>query len=233
VNFAVRVTRTPAVHDEVAIDVLGGNGRSDSVGASAMQSEWVARVYETWWRPALFAASTGLRAPSAEDEARLVARRIAACPGPWLDLSCGPGGLTRRLACGAAGRTVVGVDTSRAMLRRARAVAPAAMLVRADAADLPFETGTFGAVANLAALDLYPDARRVIAEAARVLAAGGRWVCSTFVASRAGRRSWLSSVAGVRTPTLDDIAAWTEEAGLVALDVTEFGRYVIVGADKA
>ena len=81
------------------------------------------------------------------------------------------------------------------MLERARLAAPRATLVRADAADLPFVDATFGAIANLAALDLYPDPSRVVAEAARVLAPGGRWVCSTFV-----RRAGTLAVA----PVVDD-----------------------------
>jgi ubiquinone/menaquinone biosynthesis C-methylase UbiE len=198
-----------------------------------MQSAWLARVYDSWWRPAVFGLSTGLRMPRAKDEARLVLARLARTPGPWLDLSCGPATLTRQLVAHAEGRTVVGLDVSRAMLEQARRTAPDAVLVRADAAALPFADGAFGAVVNLAALDLYADAGQVVAESARVLARGGRWIGSTFlVERRAPLLSGLAAVAGVRTPTLDEVVAWITRAGLVRVQTTSFGRYVVAWADK-
>jgi ubiquinone/menaquinone biosynthesis C-methylase UbiE len=163
----------------------------------------------------------------------MVLARLAGTTGPWLDLSCGPGMLTRQLVAQSEGRRVVGVDLSRAMLERARTAAPSAVLVRADAASLPFGDGSFGAVVNLAALDLYPDAPRVIAESARVLARGGRWVGSTFIAKRRGAFvPALAAAAGVRTPMLDELAVWAAKAGLYRFAATPFGRYVLAWADK-
>src|SRR5207253_1129419 len=140
--------------DGVAIDVVPHRAPPASWGARAMQSAWIARIYDSWWRPAVFGLTAGLRMPRAEDETRLVLARLAGTEGPWLDLSCGPGTLTRGLLAHADGRTVVGLDLSRAMLQRARSAAPGSVLVRADAASLPFADNAFGAVANLAALDL-------------------------------------------------------------------------------
>jgi ubiquinone/menaquinone biosynthesis C-methylase UbiE len=227
------VCDAPVWVDRVAIDVVFERPPLASWGARAMQSRWLARIYDAWWRPAVFALSTNLHMPRADEEARLVLAQLAGTAGPWLDLSCGPGTLTRRLAAHSDGRRVVGVDLSRAMLERARRAAPAAVLVRADAAALPFPDGAFGAVVNLAALDLYADPARVIAESARVLACGGRWVASTFVARRrAPRLSRLAAAAGVRTPTLDELAAWAERAGLDRFTTAAFGRYVVAWADK-
>jgi ubiquinone/menaquinone biosynthesis C-methylase UbiE len=59
-------------------------------------------------------------------------------PGPTLDVACGTGYLTRHLR----GR-IVGCDQSAAMLDRARAQAPNALLVRADALALPFPDAAF------------------------------------------------------------------------------------------
>jgi ubiquinone/menaquinone biosynthesis C-methylase UbiE len=233
VKRACGVCGAPVWVDGVAIDVVFGRPPLGSWGARAMQSRWLARVYGAWWRPVVFALSTNLRMPRAQEEAGLVLAQLAGTEGPWLDLSCGPGTLTRRLAAQSDGRRVVGVDLSRAMLERARRAAPGVLLVRADAAALPFADGAFGAVVNLAALDLYPDAARVIAESARVLAGGGRWVASTFVARRrAPRVSKLAAAAGVRTPTLDELAAWAARAGLDRFTTAAFGRYVVAWADK-
>jgi ubiquinone/menaquinone biosynthesis C-methylase UbiE len=198
-----------------------------------MQSRWLARVYGRWWRPAAFGVSTGLRMPREEDETRLVLAKLAGTQGPWLDLSCGPGTLTRALVARSDGRTVVGVDLSRAMLEHARVAAPGAVLVRADAASLPFADGAFGAVVNLAALDLYSDAARVITESARVLARGGRWIGSTLIAD--GNRPFLPAlkgIAGVRTPTFDELVAWTTRASLHRLETERFGRYIVACSDK-
>jgi ubiquinone/menaquinone biosynthesis C-methylase UbiE len=219
--------------DGIAIDVIPHRLPSGSWGARAMQSAWLAGIYDSWWRPAVFGLSTGLRMPSAEAETRLVLACLEHTQGPWLDVSCGPATLTRRLLAHADGRVVVGLDLSRAMLERARRRAPGALLVRADAAALPFADGAFGAVVNLAALDLYSDPAQVVAESARVLARGGRWVASTFVVRR--RKALLQRFAGltgVRTPTIDEIVAWVAGAGLGRLETAAFGRYVVAWADK-
>jgi SAM-dependent methyltransferase len=224
----------PVRVDATAIDVIvPGDASPASWGARAMRSRWLARVYGRWWRPAVFGLSTGLRMPREKDEIRLVLSKLAATRGPWLDLSCGPGTLTSALVAHSRGREVVGLDLSRAMLEHARVAAPRAVLVRADAGALPFADGAFGAVVNLAALDLYSDAARVMSESARVLARGGRWVGSTLLAG--GQWPFLSAfqrVAGVRAPTLDELVAWTARAGLDRLETVRFGRYIVAWSDK-
>ena len=197
-----------------------------------MQSGWLARVYESVWRPVLFGLSTGFGAPSARREAQEVLRLIGEREGPWLDLSCGPGALLRHLEAASGPRTVFGVDLSRAMLQRARRAAPHATLVRADAEDLPFEDGTFGAIANLAALDLYAHPSRVVDEIARILAPGGRWVGSTFVRRAAPSAASLVPSSGVRTPSIEEVADWAKRAGLRRFGNRLFRGYAIAWADK-
>jgi ubiquinone/menaquinone biosynthesis C-methylase UbiE len=140
------------------------------------------------------------------------------------------------------------------MLARVRINAPTALCVRADAALLPFEDRTFGAVVNLAALDLYADAARVVRESARVLAPGGRWIASSFVTQdgpargqtgspsraekgpvppvRAALKRLWARAAGLHTPTEREIALYAERAGLVRFACQRFGRYVVAWADK-
>jgi ubiquinone/menaquinone biosynthesis C-methylase UbiE len=196
-----------------------------------MQSRWMARIYRRWWRPATFALSTRNGAPSASREARLVLERLEGIAGPRLDLSCGPGAFTRHLVAAAARagdeQPVFAVDLSRAMLAQVARLAPAALRVRADAADLPFADAGFGAVVNLAALDLYPDPSRAVAEAARVLRPGGRWIASSFVA-RPGTSQW----SGRGLPSEEGIAAWAAAAGLVQFQALHFRHYVLAWADK-
>ena len=97
-------------------------------------------------------------------------------PGRCLDLGCGTGVFVALLVdCG---WTVVGVDLSDDQLRvaRERVGRLAETLVRADAAALPFEDGSFDAVAAVLVhtdIDRYDLALR---EVARVLRPGGRFV---------------------------------------------------------
>ncbi len=106
-----------------------------------------------------------------------VDRRLALTGGETvLDLACGPGTLTRRLAdaVGDAG-LVVGVDLSEAMLARAtRGVrASNVALMRADATDLPLRADTVDAVCCSLCLHLVPDLETALTGIARVLRPGG------------------------------------------------------------
>jgi SAM-dependent methyltransferase len=91
-----------------------------------------------------------------------------------LDIGCG-GGRLAPLLTGAA--QVVGVDVAPAPLARARArhaSLPGFAFARMDAASLGFAEASFDAALMLDLLDALPDPAAALAEAARVLARGGR-----------------------------------------------------------
>jgi arsenite methyltransferase len=92
-----------------------------------------------------------------------------------LDLACGPGTLTRRLAR-AVGRDglVIAADLSVPMLARAARSTPFACVdfARVDAMDLPFRDGCVDAVSCSLCLHLVPDLGTALAEMARVLRPG-------------------------------------------------------------
>jgi SAM-dependent methyltransferase len=102
-----------------------------------------------------------------------VLESLAAKPGEHiLDLGCGDGQLTRRIA--AKGASVVGVDASPDMIAAARALGIQAE--QASAESLPFEKATFDAVFSNAALHWVRDQDAMMAEVHRVLKPGGRFV---------------------------------------------------------
>ena len=92
-----------------------------------------------------------------------------------LDLGCGEGRVGAELA--RRGHHVVGVDSSPAMVAMARERHEA---VVADAADLPFEDGSFDLVVAYMSVMNLDDPEAGVREAARVLEPGGRF-CSAVV----------------------------------------------------
>jgi SAM-dependent methyltransferase len=92
--------------------------------------------------------------------------------GRVLEIGCGDGALVERLLAGGH-EEVVAVDLSEEELAR---VDGRAGRVRARAQALPFAEGCFDAVVSHLVWMLVPDAAVMVAEAARVLADGGRFV---------------------------------------------------------
>lgn len=95
-----------------------------------------------------------------------------------LDVGCGDGVLTIRLAQGGAHAT--GLDTSAEMIAAARSRAKAAGvnvdLVEGQAGNLPFPAGHFEKVVSVATLCFVADPRQAIREMVRVLRPGGRLI---------------------------------------------------------
>jgi arsenite methyltransferase len=94
-----------------------------------------------------------------------------------LDLACGPGTLTRRLAHAVGrGGLVIASDLSVPMLYRAARSVPDAQVafLRADAMDLPLRDDTVDAVCCSLCLHLVPDLETALTQIARVLRPGGR-----------------------------------------------------------
>jgi ubiquinone/menaquinone biosynthesis C-methylase UbiE len=97
-----------------------------------------------------------------------------------LDLACGPGNLSRRLAALVApGGEVIGVDLAPGMLERARIAAPTnARFEPMDVEDLSFDDASFDAAVCGHGLQFMPRLDRALGEARRVLRAGSRFVAS-------------------------------------------------------
>jgi len=136
-------------------------------------------VHASWWRTAF----TGGADPEyAEQILPMVSAHLAGTTDV-LDLGTGEGHIAR-LAAGPAsaaesgGRAsrVVGVDSAAAQLANARVQAGGPFYVRADATSLPMRSASFDAAVACLVLEHIESAEQAIAEVARVLRAGGRFI---------------------------------------------------------
>ena len=102
-----------------------------------------------------------------------------------LDLACGPGTLTYRLARDVSpGGEVVGIDLARGMIELARREAPTDLPVRfelMDMEDLRFPDSHFDAAVCGHGLQFVPDLHRALTEARRVVKPGARLAASVPV----------------------------------------------------
>ena len=98
--------------------------------------------------------------------------------GVALDAACGTGRHSAYLA--SLGHTVIGVDTSAAMLERARKEVPGAEFHEADLQNLPFPDDHVDVIVCALALMHVPDIEPVLAELVRVLRPGGSLVISDW-----------------------------------------------------
>ncbi|GAA3795427.1 class I SAM-dependent methyltransferase [Streptomyces chiangmaiensis] len=128
--------------------------------------------------------------PRARAAADAVLGLIPEGAGRLLDVACGTGIVTRRLAAGRPGLRVTGADLTHAMARLAVARLPAAVF-RADSRRLPVRDGSFDAVTTVWLLHLLEgpeDVRAVIDECARALRPGGVYITTLAGRPRCGRR---------------------------------------------
>ncbi len=172
----LRAPREARVDAAGYVDVLpAGTTGGASLSQRLMEVGPFASIYERAWRPLLFTAWTG-RTTQAETE--LLRSALRPAPGEVaLDLACGPGNTTRRLAADVGDRGLaIGVDIAPSMLARAVADTPDRQVgfLRADATLLPLLDNTVDLATCLGALYLMDDPWGAIDEMLRVLRPGGR-----------------------------------------------------------
>ncbi len=168
------------------LDLHPGNDEPVTPIQRLMQFPPAVAVYEALWRPVGYFIASQHSFP--EDADRL-ASFVEPAHGLILDLACGPGTVTRRLARVAPAATVIGLDLSHQMLERAvrltvREGLDNVVYVRGSALALPFKAGAFDAVTCCGALQLFSDQDRAVGEIARVLKCQGDFVCQTTLGPR-------------------------------------------------
>ena len=151
-----------------------------------------------------------------------------------LDLGCGTGHLTHRIA--QSGARVTGLDKSAPMIEQARAAYPDLEFIQADAADFRSPT-PFDAVFSNAALHWMKPPAPVVISIARALRTGGRLVAEF------GGKGNLQAIHGAMTraleamgkpseherdlryyPSIGEYASLLEQHGLATTDATLFDR---------
>lgn len=147
-------------------------------------------IYEAVWGPSFhFAYFESAMEPSTamrRTELAIAQRGGFNASMTLLDVGCGIGGPAISIA-EQVGASVVGIDLSPVNVATARDRARSAALARvrfevADAMELPFPNESFSGVYSLESGCHTPDKRAFVAEAVRVLRAGGRLVFSDWLA---------------------------------------------------
>ncbi|MGW0822597.1 class I SAM-dependent methyltransferase [Streptomyces sp. NPDC002845] len=138
--------------------------------------------------------------PRAEAAAEAVLSLVPEGARRLLDVACGTGIVTRRLAAARPGTRVTGVDLTYAMAQRAAARLPGTVVL-ADSRRLPFPDETFDAVTSVWLLHLIErpeEVRAVIGECARVLRPGGVYVTTVDKAASHNVGSDIDAVLAPR-----------------------------------
>lgn len=157
--------------------------------------------------------------------------------GRLLDVACGTGIVTRRLAAGRPGLRVTGADLTHAMARLAVSRLPGAV-VRADCRRLPVRDQAFEAVATIWLLHLLQgpeDARAVVTECARALRPGGVYITTVDKAAAHDVGSDIDTALAVRPrrPALDAAETVTEYAAACGLVPAGQARFPGVGQGRS
>ena len=133
-------------------------------------------------------------------------------PRRILDVGCGTGQLTARIADELAVDRIVGVDASAGMLARARERSGGVEWVEGAAEDLPFADDSFDAVITTEAFHWF-DQPRALADFRRVLVDDGVLVIGVMTPVNAAAARFWSFLGAARWPMADQFPALLEGAG--------------------
>ncbi|XVS65998.1 class I SAM-dependent methyltransferase [Actinosynnema sp. CA-299493] len=207
--------------------MLGRDGSEHDFRLQELPDNCLSRALLAWpERPALAL----LRAL----EGRLYPSSI---PHPVLDIGCGNGKFATVIDL----RGAIGLDADAHDLELARGRRVYSALIHADARTIPLHDGAVRCIISNSTLEHIPDDRAVVREAARVLAAGGRFIFSVpseykeqtlffgdpaFVedelASAEYRRLFTAEMRHYHYRSLDEWAAILTDVGLSVVSVVRY-----------
>lgn len=225
------------------IDLLDDSDPTGSSWKLRQFFEWITPFYQSIYFPFLYRLGTYPDSHGPDREAEKLVDRLGTTGGTVLDVACGPGLLTRKLAT--VHENVYGLDLSRSMLRRARSQTPESLsgkthFVRADALNLPFAPSSLDALTCSGALYFFPSLRDVLDEFAKVMRREGRLAGMTVV--REGILSGSLNRLGVqlyqfaetfRVYELEELIRHLEAAGFRDFNYSIHGCVVLFDATFA
>ncbi len=160
-----------------------------------------------------------------------LAARIPEKEGRILDVACGPGATTQRLARYYAPDRITGINISEAQIAAARQRAPGSTFQRMDAAQLEFPEAHFDAVMCVEAAFHFKTRDKFLREALRVLKPGGSLVLTDMLF-----RSFMKPIGdfGQVPPAnfLRDVAGYRSQlavAGFESIDVLDATQVCLAG----
>jgi SAM-dependent methyltransferase len=215
------------------VDVLGDH---DPIGPHRGQQVFrrkaVTVIYERLWRPLVSLYFLGFSGPRAEEEGRLTLEMLGlSSRDRVIDVGCGPGNYTRRLAEVASEGLVVGTDASEAMVAAGARRSPEnnVAYLRADACALPFADGSFDAACCVGVVHLIEKPMAALDEMVRLLAPDGRLVIAATCARPDRPRSQR---AGLTIFARDELVDALRERGMVDVRQRVIGRGQFVSARR-
>jgi SAM-dependent methyltransferase len=210
------------------LDVIGD---ADPIGPRFMHRlvhrRLLSRIYERVWRPLTGRLLFGSEMAKGKEVHAVLEMLDIEAGDRVLDVGCGPGNYTRRLAQEAGDGLTVGIDASKAMLEEAveRGGGGNLAYVRGDARTLPFESEAFDVVCCVGVIHMIDDAMGALDEMVRVLAPGG---CLVVGASCGDVDSRAVLPGGVRVFGHDELTGAFAARGLVGVGqrVSHRGQFV-------
>lgn len=192
--------------------------RAERVQTDTFRSPFVAFLYERGWRQNFDNSGfPGIDAEFIEVNDFFQPARS----GVVVDLSCGTGLMSRRLARSGQYSRVIAADYSEAMLAETArrfdneglGATERPELVRCDSAQLPFQSGSVAALHAGAALHCWPRLEEALVEVHRVLRPGGVFYASTFTNAALLASSSNPSGLGFRLFEIDELEGLMADAG--------------------
>jgi len=191
-------------------------------------------------RPVGLRLTSGLKAPGRDADRARVSGWLDLRPNTTvIDVCCGPGNFTGWFGSQVAPHGLaVGVDASKAMLRRAVAdnSDDRVTYVRGDAENLPFAGAVADAVSCLAALYLISNPFQTIRELVRVLKPGGRIVILTSLIPggrrTSGRGAIFDTLTGIRWFDRYELVDALSSAGCIGIELHTAGLSQSIIATK-
>jgi SAM-dependent methyltransferase len=146
----------------------GSGGATASAGGTAVPTTSGWDEHAGWWQEHF---TEGADPEYEEQIIPLALAEVDAAP-TVLDLGCGEGQISRRLA--AAGSSVVGIDLTASQVEEAVRRGGGPAYLRSSVTSLPFADGSFDVVLTCLVLEHVDDLDGAMAEMARVVRPGGR-----------------------------------------------------------